>query len=147
MLILSRQVNESIVVGSMADPFILTIVQIRAGRVAWVVRRYAEHVSKKGRFAPPDVVTGNVSTTFEIGPGATGKIFDIRSDKVRIAINTPSNYQVHRLEVYEAIHHKLGDSDDEDNFTGGPRVPRPSSPQLPTLDVRLNEPDDSADDI
>lgn len=54
-------------------------------------------------------------------PGVSGKIeitiVEIRGDKVRLGINAPKEWFVHRREVYDAIHEKSSDE-----------PPRPASP-------------------
>jgi len=40
-------------------------------------------------------------------------VVDIRGDKVRLGIEAPRNIEVHRQEVYELIHGKLGGKSEE----------------------------------
>jgi carbon storage regulator len=68
-------------------------------------------------------------------------VVDLREEKVRLGIDAPKECSVHRVEVYEAIRREDRDRDsDPDIDLAGSRVPRPTSPKPPSLDVRLKEP-------
>ena len=87
-------------------------------------------------------------TPADLGDDIRLKIVSIIEDKARIGFDVPTHFSVHRLEVYEAIRRENdaaarrrdSDADDDDEGAAGARVPRPTSPNPPSLDARLPEP-------
>jgi carbon storage regulator len=142
MLVLSRQVGETIFIGhSDSDSWRITIEAIRGD----ACRISATH---------HDPLVAQISSVLKrdesVDPDPTTKItvVDIRVDKVRLGVQAPRESSVHRLEVHQAIHREsdaarkiredLGEDDPEG--LAGSRVPRPGSPRPPELEVRLEEP-------
>ena len=125
---LSRMVGETIMIGELHA---VTVLKISPDSVRLlVISGQAGSKPKTVQLARDQFVRleGMVQIT----------IVDIRDDKVRIGINCASNLNVHRLEVWEAL--KKENQSDGDEGTAGSRVPRPTKPNPPSTDVRLDEP-------
>ncbi|MEM7808952.1 MAG: carbon storage regulator [Planctomycetota bacterium] len=71
------------------------------------------------------------TNVLEVGASVQLTLVDVRDDKARFGIHAPRDFNVHRLEVYEAIRRESGDDDDFE--PKGTRVPRPDVP--PTLNA------------
>jgi carbon storage regulator len=82
-----------------------------------------------------------VDSSIRVSDTAEVTLVDLREDKARIGINAPQESAVHRLEVYELIQREnRNDGTDPEDGMADSRVPRPSSPNPPSLKVRQDEP-------
>lgn len=81
------------------------------------------------------------NATVRVGRTVEVVLVDLIGEKARIGIRAPKESSVHRLEVWQAIRgeNRRASGSDEDGPAGS-RVPRPTGPQPPSLDVRLDEP-------
>jgi carbon storage regulator len=79
--------------------------------------------------------------TVRVGRTVEVVLVDVLGEKARIGIRAPKEASVHRLEVWQAIRreNRRADGSEEDGPAGS-RVPRPTGPKPPPLDVRLDEP-------
>ncbi len=94
MLVLSRQVDEAVMIG---DAIMVTVVSIRA-EMATLFVRYCDanqRVEQKLALEKDD--------RLEITDDVHVYVVDIRGDKVRLGVVAPAAFSVHRREVYEAI--------------------------------------------
>ena len=100
MLILSRQVNESIMIGE--KDVELTIRSIRAKRVGLTVRLFAlgGRVTFEDEF---DIELNEGDQPIRLPGDVTCGIVHVGGDKARIGICAPKTTSVHRREVYDAI--------------------------------------------
>ena len=147
MLVISRQAGESIVVSDRTGACVLTLLRVSGGDVTLLVSHGP--VDKPGML---DVWTTALSLdgSFKVGRTAQATLVDLRDTKARIGIIADKAANVHRLEVWEAIHPRVPrptGGEEEDGLSGSP-VPRPNGPKPPTFDVRLNEtpPKDGGDE-
>lgn len=148
MLVLSREAGGSIVIESADETSVVTVLKVVTER--WAVSILVNRASSEdpGRL---DTRTVEIPSGGSIRVGGQSKltVVDIRDEKVRIGINSPSDSSIHRLEVYEEIRRENrkddDDSNEDDRGIGSPS-PRPSSPKPPSLDVRLVEPTDEDDE-
>jgi sRNA-binding carbon storage regulator CsrA len=121
MLVLSRQRDESIMVG---DDLLVTVRAIRGESVCLCInRRLPAGQFAGGRFAAD---TGETwlqrDDVLWLLPDAWCEVVDIRDDKVRLGFNVPKELSVHRKEVYDAIRRE-NDERDGGEALGSP-VPR-----------------------
>ena len=149
MLVLSREVDTSIVVKSADETCVITVLKITPdGRSVSIL------INRATANRPGDLDTRTVQVDLNCGVkiGAMAEIWlvNVRDEKVRVGIIAPRQSSVHRLEVYEAIQNEnrgLGDEADPDRGSAGSPVPRPISPMPPSLDVRLDEPRSDDNDV
>jgi len=120
MLVLSRRINEAIVVG---DDVLLSVADIRGDRARLVVS------SRSGdRVADPADRWARSDQTFEVSADASYCVIEVLPDKVRLGIIAPVHVPVHRKEVYEAIRRHSarghgGDGDAESCDSPKPHAP------------------------
>jgi carbon storage regulator len=133
MLVISREVGESIVIEQPPDRWILTVAEVSGDRVNLGI------TSRDGR-EPPD---RKLPHAIELSENIKISIVDVRGDKVRLGIEAPKQTIVQRLEIYELIRR----GDDDDGTSGVPATRRPPS-HPPTLTVQMQapRPDDDSDD-
>lgn len=139
MLVISRMHNESIIASDFDGSCVLTVLQVRGGEVSVLVNHTA--ADKPGAL---NTWTTKLVRDGSIKVGRTAEITlaDVREEKARIGIDAPKSARVHRLEVWEAIHkqqRRRPDGGSEDGLSGS-SVPPPSTPNPPSLDVRLEDP-------
>ena len=99
MLVLSRGVNESVMIG---DDVEVVVRSLRAKRVGLVVKLLAVG----GRFTYEDVIPVELnqgSEPIRLPGNVTCEIVDVGGDKARLGICAPKETSVHRREVYDAI--------------------------------------------
>ena len=99
MLVLSRSVNEGIMLGDDMEIVVLAI-GVKSARLA------VKLAAPGGRITFEDVFEVEVTRGGESAslPGkVTCDVVDILNDKVRLGICAPTHLSVHRREVYEAI--------------------------------------------
>src|SRR5262245_46252274 len=96
MIILSRQVGESIVIGQPPVQWRVTVCKISGDRV----RLGIDSPDRRVASDPSPVSRAN---SIQLSPDIAVTIVDIRGDKVRLGIEAPPTYSVHRLEIWEAI--------------------------------------------
>ncbi len=113
MLVLSRQRDESIIIGKMLVT--ITVLEVKGRLVRLGIRaadlgiRRKEVIPPGTRPSPPTdgggylVLSRRVDQEILIGDNIELLIVDIRGDKVRIGIEAPKDVPVHRQEVYEQI--------------------------------------------
>ena len=96
MIVLSRQVGDSIVIDQPPERWTVTVCAISGDKVRLGVRS-------------PD---GSSSVTrlggMQLSPDIVVSVVDIRGDKVRIGVMAPRTSSVHRLEIWEAIRRERG---------------------------------------
>ena len=124
MLVMSRQVDESIMIG---DELCIRIVRIRGDEV--VLRADSIPVSNKGLGYHFDFKL-QCDAELEVCPDVFCSVMDLRGEKARIGISCPKDRTVHRKEVYDVIRRekRRGRSPDEgDGLAGAPirNTPKP----------------------
>jgi carbon storage regulator len=139
VLVLSREPGTSIHVGSSDEACLLTILQLLPERRAVAILVSSTSAARPGHLDSRSVELA-VDAVVKVGDSAEVTLVDLRDDKARIGINAPKDSSVHRLEVYEAIRRQSQRGSDPEDGSAGSRVPRPSGPEPPSLDVRLEEP-------
>lgn len=136
MLVLSRLVGESVIVGSAGGHVVVTVTALLptppAAAIRWEHRSLARGPSDPARSA-----TIEQGRSVEVGSSITIELVAVRPDKVHLGINAPIGTVIHRLEVYEAL---TRGRDRPDEGPAGAAFPRPPKPTPPTLDVRMDEP-------
>ena len=136
MLVLTRVIGESIHIRSPEDTCLVTVPDFdpRPPSVTLLLNRaMASH---------PGVLDVrklelNRDATIRLNDTSDITLIDVADGKARLRVNAPKHSSVHRLETYLAITRERPDPDDG---PAGARVPRPSSPEPPSLDYRLDEP-------
>src|SRR4051794_40026330 len=97
MIVLSRQVGQSIVIGQPPNQRTVTVVELSGAKVRLAVN------SPDGSDSPRrSLVEGGIDV-IRLSPDITVNIVDIRGDKVRLGVEAPMNCSVHRVEIFEAI--------------------------------------------
>lgn len=144
MLVLSREPGTSIHISGFDETCVVTFLQAISQRSA--ISALVNHTSaaRAGRMESRSAEL-ILNQPYRISKSIDITLIDLRQEKARIAINTPRDYSVHRLEIYEALRRE-DPGDPEDGPAGSP-VPRPTSPKPPSLDVRLDEPPSTEDHI
>ncbi len=110
MLILSRHVGETIVIGQPPDQWRVTVRDLSGDKV------------RVGITSPDQCVVQRLITRdtrkyiLALSPDIAITIVDIRGDKVRIAVEAQKTCSVFRLETFEAIQRERG------NDTGTSRM-------------------------
>src|SRR5947207_15919785 len=103
MLIISREVNQSIIIG---DDLELKITKLRGTSANLLVTRYLI-----GRRMSEQVFSGWVERdhSIDLGNEITCALVDVRGNPstARLGIQAPKEISVHRKEVYEAIRRTL----------------------------------------
>lgn len=94
MLVLSRQVDETVMIG---DTIMVTVVSINPEGATLHVRYRDENQRVEQKLAL------EIDDRLEITDDVYVSVMDIRGDKVRIAVVAPKSMAVQRKEVYEAI--------------------------------------------
>jgi carbon storage regulator CsrA len=147
MLVLSREIGSSIHIKAREGTCLLTLIEANAQHArALVLVNYAP-VAYPGEIVSETVMLLKDEVR-KLPDDAQMTLVDVREDphiRVRVGIDAPKESSVHRLEVYEAIRQERRKIDPDSGFDeglGGARVPRPSSPKPPSLDVRLEEPEE-----
>jgi carbon storage regulator len=142
MLVLTREAGESIMLGSSDENCLVTVLKFSPNRRTISVLINQAKAARPGALEIRSVDI-ELEGSMKISDQIELTIVSLRDDKVRLGINAPTDFSVHRLEVYEAVrreNQKIGRKDDPDEGTAGSRVPKRPSPDLPTLDIRLDEP-------
>ena len=103
MLIISRQVGESIVIGQPHDQWTVTVAQLSGDKVRLGI------TSPHGAASPHRASAEGLLDVIQLSEDIVITIVDIRGDKVRIGVKVPATITVHRLEIYEAIRRERGD--------------------------------------
>jgi carbon storage regulator len=126
MLVLSRQVNESIILG---EDILVTVVQLRGDRVVLQIK----DSTKPERISSDEVQTISMERDDEytVCDDVKISVVDIRAEKARIGVHGPKEMTVHRKEVYDAVRREndaarrrrwdLGDDEDGGAGAGVPR--------------------------
>lgn len=65
------------------------------------------------------VLSRKKNESIVIGDDIQITVVEVRGDRVRLGIVAPRNVNVHRTEVYEAIHKQLGVAPDESQPAAG----------------------------
>lgn len=94
MLVLSRQVDETVMIG---DTITVTVVSIESEMATLFVRYRDANQRVEQKLAL------EIDDRLEITEEIYVSVVEIREDKIRIAIVAPKSFAVHRKEVYEAI--------------------------------------------
>lgn len=94
MLVLSRQVDEAVMIG---DTIAVTVVSINPDGATLHVRYRDENQRLEQKLAL------EIDDRLEITDDIYVSVLDIRGDKIRLAVVAPKSMAVHRKEVYEAI--------------------------------------------
>ena len=139
MLVLSRIREESIIVNDADGGCVLTVLRVRGDEVSLLVNHSS--VEKPGALNTWTTTLVR-DASFRVGSTAEVTLVDVCAEKARIGINAPPSAEVLRLEVFEAIRReqRRASGGDAEDGPSGSRVPRPSNPKPPSLDVRLDEP-------
>lgn len=140
MLVLSREPGTSLYVGSADETCVVTLLKLlpERGAVAVLVNRAS--AADPGRLDTWSVELGPTRRLL-VGRAAALSLVDLRDGKARFCVEAPKGTAVHRLEVYEAIlRDNRGRGPEFDEGPAGAPVPRPKSPEPPSLYVRLREP-------
>lgn len=118
MLVLSRRVDESVMIG---DDMTITITKIQGNRTRiktqapnhvpiWrseITSTQARKPEARTKEATALVLTRESDQSINIGNDIVITVIQIRGDKVRLGIQAPRDVPVHRHEVYEAIQNGL----------------------------------------
>ncbi len=132
MLVLSRPPGTSIIFTSPAESYLITVLKILP-----TGRHISLLINHTSTTTPGQLHVRTLelplNTTIPLGQNVTVTIVDIGKDKVRVGIDAPNFKNIHRLEVYEAIHPQTPPPDDDHPHPTDSRVPRPSSPTPPSL--------------
>lgn len=106
MLVLSRQIDQTLLIG---DSISVTVVSI-GSEIATLFVRYRDETQRIEQ-----KLSLEVDDRLEITSDIHVYMVDIRSDKVRLGVVAPATFTVHRKEVFEAakrqcveVHHTLG---------------------------------------
>ncbi|MEM7808230.1 MAG: carbon storage regulator [Planctomycetota bacterium] len=128
MLVLSRRRSEAIRVAHRQSVWLLRLLEVdpAASRCTVCVEADAQDESSVVRICK--IERTNV---LEVDASVQLTLVDVRDDKARFGIHAPRDFDVHRLEVYEAIRRERGDDDDFE--VKGTCIPRPDVP--PTLNA------------
>lgn len=133
MLVLSRELGQSLIVFGTFDACLITILQVSSEAAKLLICHSPRNVDF-------DAWTFDISVDGKAKVGTTVEVslVDLRGQKARLGIVTPHGYSVHRLEVWEAIKAKRDDPEGEGS--AGITTPPPSGPLPPPLDVRMKPP-------
>jgi sRNA-binding carbon storage regulator CsrA len=98
MLVLSRQRNQSAIIGDIVEVF---VTLVRADRARLLVR----HTAAGGRLTLSDDVEhdGEVGSSVDLPTGGSVGIVDVRGETVRLGFMLPKGTPLLRREVYDAI--------------------------------------------
>lgn len=138
MLVISRMRQESVMISGPEGGCLVTVLQARGKEASLLISHAA--ASKPGVL---DSWTAQLVLDAAVQVGSTAEValVDVREEKARLGINALKATAVHRLEVWEAIRQEgRRGPGGEESGPAGSRVPRPSSPIPPSLDVRLDQP-------
>ena len=105
MVVLSRQVGESIVIEQTPEQWIVTVRGIVGDKARIGIESPVGstlHTSPRSVQLSPEVKAIQISQDILV------TIVDIRGDKVRIGVEAPGTCAVHRLEIFEAIRRESG---------------------------------------
>ncbi len=94
MLVLSRQVDETVLIG---DAIAVTVVSINPEGATLHVRYRDKNHRLEQKLAL------EIDDRLEITDDIYVSVLDIRGDKIRLAVVAPKTMAVHRKEIYEAI--------------------------------------------
>jgi carbon storage regulator len=104
MLVLSRQVDEAVMIG---EHIVLSVTDIDSSIVRVVVSgRMLGGAEDGGNFK--QAYEMSVGQSFPIGPMIRVTLVDTRSDTARFGINVPKHVLVHRKEIFDAIRRENG---------------------------------------
>lgn len=110
MLVLSRQQDQSVMLGEKVE---VVVLAIRSDRVILVIYAPTELLPTDAERKSPDyaVVTLRRDETLRLGPDIEITLVDIiRGDKARLAFDCwPPEMPIHRKEVWEAIRRERGE--------------------------------------
>lgn len=122
MLVLSRKYEEHVII---RHDISLTVCDIRGNKARLGIRAPGDWRILRGEILPPGavmtplgederhdnggmlVLSRQRDETILIGPDIKITVVDIRGDKVRLGIDAPPEYEVHRTEVYVEVHGRL----------------------------------------
>ena len=102
MLVISREINQSVMVG---DDLRITLNRVRGDRVSL---RLDERVADATPGTAESVVTLRLDEAHRCGTDVTVTIVHVRGDRVRLGFTAPASVAVHRQEVYDAVHPGTG---------------------------------------
>ncbi|MEM1013233.1 MAG: carbon storage regulator [Planctomycetota bacterium] len=128
MLVLSRRRSEAIRVAHRQSVWLLRLLEVDPATSRCTVGIEADAQDESSVVRICRMERTNV---VEVEASVQLTLVDARDDKARFGIHAPREFDVHRLEVYEAIRRERGDDDDLE--AKGARVPRPDVP--PTLNA------------
>ena len=107
MLVISRAMGDAIVVD---NDTVIKVLEIRSERVRLEIANPRGPIHRdRDAFEVCSATTSRVVLScekhdrFTMRAGVIVSVFDIRADKVRLAISCPKHVSVHRNEVYEAL--------------------------------------------
>ena len=136
MLVLSREAGSSVSVKSRDEACLLTVlkVSVESRSISLLINRAAAAIPGE---LESRVIELSIGGSHRIGQNVELTLVDVRAVKARVGIVAPREASVHRLEVFQAPNR---DEDDSNGGNAGSPVRRPSSPQPPSLNVKLDEP-------
>lgn len=137
MLVITRQLGESIHVSGTAGTCVVTVIHVEATRVRLLISR-VEATDRVPRLRSTTAEL-EIHATIDAGSIAAVQLADVRGPKVRLGVLAPKTSNVHRLEVIEALENGGRDDHGDDDLSGSP-ARRPDRPPPLPRDVRLEEP-------
>ena len=126
MLVLRRQVNQSVVMGEAGRYIELTVLDVRADEVSIDV-----HFLRPLQEYSPTIVAATLKKgeQFDLQPGIQVHVLKIADGRATIGFIAPANCELHRREIWDAVARENRGTfgDPEDGLAGAP-VPRKPKP-------------------
>src|SRR5262245_16122272 len=142
MLVLSRQVGQSVSIKEAAGASLLTVIGIDFASDSALLLTNQTNVN-----LPGDLLTDTINLrrgkTTPIGVSVEVTLIDVHEDKIRLGFVSPRDVVIYRLEFLQQKGCK-GDEPEDDGDAAAP-VPRPSPPNPPSMNVELDEPKNEDD--
>ena len=136
MLVLWREAGSSISVKSLGETCLMTVLRVYPKKHSISLLTNRADAASPGELESR-VIELSIGVSHRIGQSVELTLVDVHEAKVRLGIVAPREALVQRLEAVQAWNL---DEDDSNGGNAGSPVRRPSSPQPPSLNVKLDEP-------
>jgi len=100
LLVVSREKDQSMMIG---DDLRVTVLRVR-GKRALVVAARRRLTVRQPSWEESEPKWMEVGEEVELGRDAWVGVVDVRGEKVRLGFTLPKHLQLHRQEVYDALH-------------------------------------------